>query len=450
MKKAKARELLLKRRAEARMEAESNRYRSYTYDMFMQSTGRELKEMERFGTWVDSAQRDGVYGFELENTGANEPQKTIIDETARPSQVLNFGSYGYLGLNTHPQVLDAAKDAIDRYGLGATSAPVMCGTFSIHRQFEQSLVDFFGLPDRAVSLFTSGYAVNVGAIQAFMNKGGAVVLDHEAHMSILEGARTSGAELHYFRHNDMEHLEQVLAKVCEPDRRVLVCTEGVYSSDGIYGKLDQIVALAKRYGAYTMVDEAHSVLVAGENGRGVAEELGVLQDIDLYIMTFSKGFSGIGGAVLCRKEIARYINWYAKCRMFSCALEPGVTAGMMKVLELASGSEGEQRRRQIRENATLLRAELDGVVDICDTQSWIVPVVYGSELKTLDVHSGLHAAGLDTGVLQFPAVPKDRSRFRLFATAAHSLEHCRQAADIVKRVATQHGFLSDQVVREAA
>ena len=445
-KKAQARLLLLKKKAQTRAQSAQQNYKGYTYDMFMQSAGKDPVEMQQFNNWVQSAKSDGLYGFELENVGANEPEKAVVNENNTEVQMLNFGSYGYLGLNTHPEVLNAAKEAIDQYGLGATSAPVMCGTFSIHREFERRLIDFFGLPDRGVSLFTSGYGVNVGVIQAFMNKGGAVVLDHEAHMSILEGARTSGAELHYFRHNDMDHLEDVLKEVCQPRRRVLVCTEGVYSSDGIYGKLDEIVALAKRYGAYTMVDEAHSVLVAGKHGRGVAEELGVLADIDLYIMTFSKGFSGIGGAVLAKKEITQYINWYAKCRMFSCALDPGVTGGMVKVLELASGQLGDERRQQIRANAAILRDRLQDQVDVCDTQSWIVPVIYGSELKTLEVHTKLHEKGLDTGVLQFPAVPKDRSRFRLFATAAHTPQHCERAADIVLNVAKECGFLRSEGV----
>ena len=291
-----------------------------------------------------------------------------------------------------------------------------------------------------MSLFTSGYGVNVGTIQAFMNKGGVVVLDHEAHMSILEGARTSSAEVRYFRHNDMEDRDDVLQTVSATDRRVLVCAEGVYSSDGTTGPLAAIVGLAKRYGAYTLVDEAHSVLVAGPTPRRGREQ-GVLDEIDLYVMTFSKGFSGIGGAVLARPEVARYINWYARCRMFSCALPPGVTGGMLAALEIAASADGgrpaaaapRQRRAAARRPRGPRRHLRLPLLD------------RAGGVRSRRPHPG-DPHGAPPGRPRhrragLPRRPRDRARFRLFATAHHSPEQCERAADIVKAVAAEHGFL---------
>ena len=215
----------------------------------------------------------------------------------------------------------------------------------------------------------------------------------------------------------MDHLEEILAAISDPYKRVLVCSEGVYSGDGDFGNVKEIVRIAKKHGAFTLVDEAHSVLVAGENGRGVCEQQGVLEDVDLYVMTFSKAFGGVGGALLAKKDVCQYVNWYAKCRMFSCALDPGVTAGMTKVLELAAGPEGRARRKRLIENADYLRDQLKDDVDLALSRSWIVTVVYGSDNMGLNLNDFLQRRGLDTSLMQFPAVPKNEARIRMFVTS---------------------------------
>ena len=319
--------------------------------------------------------------------------------------------------------------------------PVISGTYGIHRELEDGLLRFFNLPDRGVSLFSSGYSVNVGVIQAFAKPGSYILLDQAAHMSIVEGARTSGATLSYFRHNDMEHLEELLKATCDGYSRVLVCVEGVYSADGDFGNLSDTVKLAKQYGAYTLVNEAHSVLVAGETGRGVCEAQGVLESVDLYIMTFSKGFGGVGGALLAKKEICQYVNWYAKCRMFSCALDPAVTGGMVKALEIASSPEGARRRRQVAENAAHFRNLLRGKVNLGVSESWVVTVIFGKDINTLDVSNRLQHLGLDTSIMQFPAVPKNEARIRTFVSSEHTFSQVERAATIILEVAGLYGFL---------
>lgn len=416
-------------------------YLDYTYDMFLSSIDGEQSEAVRFASWVADVERDGLYPFEAPRLEAQYPRVRAERTDGTPLYLLNFSSYNYLGLGYHPEVIAAAKDALDRYGLGACSSPVQAGTLGLHRELEQRLVDFIGLPGRGVSLFSSGYGVNTGTISALIKRRHHVVIDKSAHMSILEGAQISRAHIHYFEHNDPDHLREVLAQIGPEAQRVLVCTEGVFSADGDFGRLEEVVEVAREHGAQVLVDEAHSFLVAGPNGRGVVEDAGVLDEVDYLVVTFSKALGGIGGALIARAEVARYVNWYARCRMFSCALGPAVTAGVTKALELAAGSEGDERRARVRSNAERLRSRLRGQVDIGRSRSWIVPVIYGSESDTILLADHLLRRGQEGSVMEFPAVPVNEARIRLFVTSEHEPAHIDACADNIVDAAKRFGFL---------
>lgn len=421
-------------------ESSGRDYETHTYDMFMRSTGIALSEMRRFSEWVEDATRDGVYGFESARQSAQTTEIESVRETGEPLNLLNFSSYNYLGLGYHPDVIDAAKSALDQFGLGASSSPVISGTFSLHQKFEEELLRFWGRPDCGVSLFSSGYGVNLGTISALIKPGGHVVLDRSAHMSLLEGAELSKGKISYFNHNDADDLERVLSQIQNGRSRILVCIEGIYSADGDCGRLKDLMRVARRYDAYVLVDEAHSMLLAGENGRGVCEQQDVIDQVDFVVMTFSKAFGGVGGAVIARKELTRYINWYARCRMFSCALDPAVTGGMIKSLELATSPLGQERRARLHANAEYFRSLLEPVVDIGPTRSWIVPVHFGDDRKTLRLNDYLQRNGLDTSIMQFPAVPKNEARIRMFVTSEHTHDQMNQAARIIIRAAEEFQF----------
>lgn len=415
-------------------------YYDYTYDMFIASADDEQSEAARFSAWIDAAQQDGVYAFETARQEAQLPSVRALRPDGTALELLNFSSYNYLGYATHPSVIAAAKDALDRYGLGAASSPVQAGTNQLHRELEQKLVDFIGLPDRGVSLFSSGYAVNTGTISALMKRRHHIVIDKSAHMSILEGAQLARSKVHYFEHNDAAHLKQILEQIAPTASRILVCTEGVFSADGDFGNLAEIVPLAKSFGAQVLVDEAHSFLMCGKQGRGVAEMQGVLDQVDYLVVTFSKALAGIGGALIAKRELTRYVNWYARCRMFSCALDPAMTAGVTRALELAAGSDGNDRRAQVDRNATQLRAALTGHVDIGRSKSWIVPVIYGPETDTIPLADWLQRNGLDGSCMSFPAVPVNEARIRLFVTSQHTEAQIARCAEIIRRAADAIGF----------
>ncbi|MFT3691607.1 MAG: pyridoxal phosphate-dependent aminotransferase family protein [Kofleriaceae bacterium] len=415
-------------------------YYDYTYDMFIASADGEQSEAARFSDWIDDATRDGVYAFETAREEAQQPFVRARRPDGTALELLNFSSYNYLGYATHPDVIAAAKDALDRYGLGAASSPVQAGTNLLHTGLEQKLIDVIGLPDRGVSLFSSGYAVNTGTISAVMKRRHHIVIDKSAHMSILEGAQLARSKVHYFEHNDAAHLKQILDELAPTKQRTLVVTEGVFSADGDFGKLSEIVPLAKSYGAQVLVDEAHSFLMCGTRGRGAAAMMGVLDQVDYLVVTFSKALAGLGGALIAKKEIARYVNWYARCRMFSCALDPAMTAGVTKALELASSSDGNDRRAHVDRNATLLRAQLAPDVDIGRSNSWIVPVIYGPETNTIPLADWLQRHGLDGSCMSFPAVPVNEARIRLFVTSQHTEAQITSCARIVRGAADAIGF----------
>jgi len=415
-------------------------YADRTYDMFMHSLACEHVESEHFFQWLEAVELDGAYSFETARQCAQDTEVALSRSNGEELTCLNFSAYNYLGYANHPAVIEAAKEALDRHGLGAGSSPVISGTFAIHKRLEHDLADFMGLPGRAVSLFSSGYGANTGTISAFVKRGHHVVLDRSVHMSILEGAQLSQATISWFEHNDPSSLETVLRGISADNTRILVCAEGVYSADGDFGRLRELVGVAKRFGAYVLVDEAHSILLTGENGRGVASAQDTLADVDLFVITFSKALGGVGGALIADERIARYVNWFARCRMFSCGLDPAVTGGIVKSLELARGSDGDQRRDRLRENAAYLRDRLAKRLTIGHSESWIVPVIYGSERLTVPVNNFLQREGLDGSIMQFPSVPKDGSRVRLFVSSEHTTGQMDRAADILERAADRFGF----------
>jgi 7-keto-8-aminopelargonate synthetase-like enzyme len=440
-KKRMLQELLDRRHTQSLQGSASSDYRRYTYDMFLNSVGAEPAEAQRFSKWIGDATRDGIYAFESARLGSQKTTVRLRRETGEELDVVNFSSYNYLGYSYHPEVIAAAKEALDHYGLGAASSPIISGTLGIHKQLEEKLAAFFRLQDRAVSLFSSGYGVNLGTISAFVKPGGYVVLDRSAHMSLLEGAQLSRANIRYFRHNDAGHLDELLRGIADGKTRILICMEGVYSADGDFGNLRDIVGVAKKYGAYTLVDEAHSMLLAGAHGRGACEAHGVLDLVDLIVITFSKSFAGVGGALVARKEIVQYVNWYARCRMFSCALDPAVTAGMTKVLGLVQNPDGAARRKRLIGNAAYMRELLKERVNIGTSESWIVTVYYGDERMTLPLNDFMQREGLDTSIMQFPAVPKNESRIRIFVTSEHTMEQIDRAVSIIFKAADKFGFI---------
>ncbi|MEC7820908.1 MAG: aminotransferase class I/II-fold pyridoxal phosphate-dependent enzyme, partial [Candidatus Neomarinimicrobiota bacterium] len=380
------------------------------------------------------------YTFETPHLTPQDPEISVRRIHGDEHDLVNFSSYNYLGYANHPEVIQAAKDALDKFGLGATGSPVLNGTFDVHKQLEDALTNFYGQEGYGVSLFSSGYGANIGVVSSYIHKGDYVVLDHSSHASLIDGAVMSQGTVKLFRHNDAEFLEKILKRISKENRRILVCVEGVYSTDGDYGNLKDLVAVSKKYGASILVDEAHSLLIAGKTGKGAVEEFDVLSEVDLVIGTFSKSFGGVGGCVYAKKELINYMNYYARSRMFSCALDPAVTGGILKALELAAGPDGDQKRKRIIENADYLRSLLKDKVDIGTSQSWVIPIIFGDERKSLPLGDYLMRLGYDFSIMMFPAVKKNKSIIRAFVTSEHTKEQLDGCAEALIQASKEYKF----------
>jgi len=426
----------------SKKETKKNRplFTEFTLDMFSRSSGRSHSEIKQFNQWRDEIIEADKYTFETPHLTPQDPEISVRRIHGDEHDLVNFSSYNYLGYANHPEVIQAAKDALDKFGLGATGSPVLNGTFDVHKQLEDALTNFYGQEGYGVSLFSSGYGANIGVVSSYIHKGDYVVLDHSSHASLIDGAVMSQGTVKLFRHNDAEFLEKILKRISKENRRILVCVEGVYSTDGDYGNLKDLVAVSKKYGASILVDEAHSLLIAGKTGKGAVEEFDVLSEVDLVIGTFSKSFGGVGGCVYAKKELINYMNYYARSRMFSCALDPAVTGGILKALELAAGPDGDQKRKRIIENADYLRSLLKDKVDIGTSQSWVIPIIFGDERKSLPLGDYLMRLGHDFSIMMFPAVKKNKSIIRAFVTSEHTKEQLDGCAEALIQASKEYKF----------
>ena len=415
-------------------------YTEFTLDMFSRSSGKNHSEIKQFNQWRDDIIKADKYTFETPHLTPQTPEISVRRIHGDEHDLVNFSSYNYLGYANHPDVIEAAKEALDTFGLGATGSPLLNGTFDIHKKLENSLTSFFGQEGYGVSLFSSGYGANIGVVSSYIHKGDYVVLDHSSHASLIDGAVMSQGTVKLFRHNDAEFLERILKRISKENRRILVCVEGVYSTDGDYGNLKDIVTVSKNYGASILVDEAHSLLIAGKTGKGVVEDFDVLADVDLLIGTFSKSFGGIGGCGYAKNDLINYMNYYARSRMFSCALDPAVTGGIIKALELASGTDGDQKRKRIIDNSDYLRSLLKDKVDIGTSQSWVIPIIFGDERKSLPLGDYLMKRGYDFSIMMFPAVKKNKSIIRAFVTSEHTKEQLKGCAEALIDASKEFDF----------
>jgi 8-amino-7-oxononanoate synthase len=351
-----------------------------------------------------------------------------IDGSRR--EVINMTSYNYLGLSSHPEVIQAAKDALDRYGLGASGAPLLSGTFDLHVEFARRVAEFKQKED--CLLYSSGLGGNVGAIQGLLRKGDMFVLDERCHKSLVDGGTLSGAKMLFFSHNDPASLEAMLEK-CK-GKRVLVAFEGVYSMDGDLVRLPEIMEVCKHYQAATYIDEAHSTLMFGPNGRGVAEHFGLEHEVGVSFGTLSKSFGAVGGFVCSNAAIIAYLKGYSSPWNFSCAPSPPVVAGAMKALEVAT-RDSRLRDTLWANTAYLKKGLLDLKLDLGQSESQVIPIIIGaSGEKLFQFAYEIQKRGLFLQPVDFPAVPADSRRFRISVSSQFTKEQMDTALTIIEDV----------------
>jgi glycine C-acetyltransferase len=369
---------------------------------------------------------DMVSLYEPSLLGAPEPRVDLeIDN--QPHPVINLSSYNYLGLAKHPETIAAAQETLATYGTGACGSPILSGMTDLHRRLETQMSAFLGR--EATMLFNSGFSGAMGTLSGLLQKGDVAILDSKCHMSLIDGALLSKARVEFFEHNNPEALDGVLRR--HEGKRRLIAVEGVYSMDGDMADLPVLLDVAEQHGVGVLIDEAHSILACGENGRGVVEHYGVEGRVALQYGTFSKGFAGIGGFTSGNADTLDYLRCYAHPYHFSCALPPAVVAALSKALEVATRDNS--LREKLRENSEYFRTQLHNLgLDTGASTSQVIPIIIGANRMLLyDLCAEMRERGLFLVPVDFPAVPEDQVRFRASVTAAHTRADLDEALNII-------------------
>src|SRR6184192_821263 len=368
---------------------------------------------------------------------ASADARTTIDYGGKPQQVINLCSYNYLGLANHPEVIAAAQEALTTHGMGACGAPILSGMTDLHRELERRVAQFLGRED--AMLFNSGFGGALGTISGLLRKSDLAILDNRSHLSLRDGAVLSRCRAEKFEHNDPDSLETALSR--QRGRRCLVIVEGIYSMDGDFGKLKELIDVAESHDASVFIDEAHSMLGCGDHGRGAAEHFGVEDRVPLVYGTFSKAFGALGGFVAGSKETLQYLRFYAHPYVYSCALPPVVIAAILKALEI--GTSQPELRAQLWENADYFHAQLrDLGLDTGASTTYVMPIVIGDRERMYRLGHELRRRGLWVAPVDYPAVRQDRICFRACVTAKHTRGDLDEAlnilADTLVPAALQH------------
>jgi 8-amino-7-oxononanoate synthase len=340
-------------------------------------------------------------------------------------EVLLFCSNHYLGLANHPELVAASREASARFGTSAASSRLISGHMRVHREFEERIAEWKGL--EAGLAFSTGYQANIGAITALTGPDDVVLSDELNHASIIDATRLSKARTQVFGHNDMDQLEGLL-KSSEPARRVIVVTEAVFSMDGDLAPLAEIVTLSKRYGAWVMVDEAHSVGIFGKHGAGLADELGLSSEIDVHVGTLGKALGSFGAYVAGSRRLVDLLVNRARPFIFTTGLPPAAVAAGAAAISICQ-REPERAaglRRRVRALAERLRR---AGLDVPEAQSQILPVRIGDSGRTVAAMNALLDAGVYVAAIRPPTVAPGTSRLRLSVMATHTEAQLERAAE---------------------
>ena len=364
----------------------------------------------------------GLYKSELEIT---TPQGAHVDVTGR-GELLNLCGNNYLGLANHPAIVEAAHEALDRWGYGMASVRFICGTQALHRELEERLSEFLGTDDTI--LYSSCFDANGGLFEALLDENDAVISDQLNHASIIDGIRLCKARRLRYANGDMDELEARLEEAAGSRHR-LIATDGVFSMDGYLAQLDRICELAERHDALVMVDDSHAVGVVGPGGRGTPEHHGVVERVDILTGTLGKAIGGAsGGYVSGRREIVELLRQRSRPYLFSNSVAPPVVAASVRALELIETSA--ELRDRLRDNTAHFRTRMTELgFDVLAGEHPIVPVMIGDEVTAAAFSARLVELGVYAVSFSFPVVPRRTARIRTQMSAAHTVADLDFAAD---------------------
>ena len=384
---------------------------------------------------LQTIEANGLFKKERIITSAQGAEITVNGET-----VLNFCANNYLGLSSHPEVIQAAKDTLDSHGFGMSSVRFICGTQDIHKTLEKKIADFYGTEDTI--LYAAAFDANGGVFEPLLGEQDCIISDSLNHASIIDGVRLCKAARYRYENSNMEDLEQQLIKATEAGTRFkLIVTDGVFSMDGLVAPLDKICDLADKYDALVMVDECHAAGFIGATGKGTLEAKGVMGRVDIITGTLGKALGGaMGGYTTAKKEIIEILRQRSRPYLFSNSLAPAIVGASIKVFELLE--KDTSLRDQLEWNTNYFKAGLRKAgIDFIDGDSAIVPVMlYDAKLSQIMAEELLKKGIYVIGFF-FPVVPKDKARIRVQLSAAHTQEHLDKAIAAFTEVAKNLGII---------
>ncbi len=367
------------------------------------------------------------------------PQSALINTTLG-KEVLNFCANNYLGLSSHPEVIQAAKEAIDTHGFGMSSVRFICGTQDIHKKLEQEIARFVGQEDAI--LYAAAFDANGGLFEPLLDERDAIISDMLNHASIIDGIRLCKAARYRYENNNMEDLEQKLREAqSKGARRILIATDGVFSMDGIIASIDKICDLADQYGAMVMVDDCHATGFVGKTGRGSAEHNNAFGRVDIITGTFGKALGGAsGGFTAAKKEIVELLRQKSRPYLFSNTLAPSIVGASIRVLELLTAST--HLRDKLEKNTQLFRKGMtEAGFDIIPGVHAITPVMLYDAPLAQKFASRLLEEGIYVIGFFFPVVPKEKARIRVQISAGHETEHIHRAVEAFTKVGKELGVI---------
>jgi glycine C-acetyltransferase len=357
-------------------------------------------------------------------------------------RVINLASNNYLGLANHPRLVEAAIEATKKYGVGSGAVRTIAGTMRIHMELEEKIARFKNV--EACVVFQSGFTANAGTVSSVLGREDFILSDELNHASIIDGARLSRAKIKVIRHKDMKHAEELLQEVAtEPGRKLLI-TDGVFSMDGDIGPVDKLCALAEKYGAIMMVDDAHASGVLGRNGRGSVDHFNCHGRVDIQVGTLSKAIGSLGGYVCGSRDLIDYLYHRARPFLFSTSHPPSVAASCIAAFDLLE--EEPERIDRLWENARYLKKGLaEAGFDVGGrttpaSESPITPIIIGDGAKTMEFSRQLFDAGVMATGIAFPTVPEGKARIRAIVSSEHTRAQLDEALDRFNKIGKKLGI----------
>ncbi len=379
---------------------------------------------------------------EIKEAGLYKSERIIISaqdaviKISTGQEVINFCANNYLGLSNHPEVIQAAKDAMDTHGYGMSSVRFICGTQDIHKELEQKIADFYGFEDTI--LYAACFDANGGVFEPLLDKEDAIISDSLNHASIIDGVRLCKAARYRYENNNMDELEARLKEANDAGaRHKIIVTDGVFSMDGIVASLDKICDLADKYDAMVMVDECHATGFIGKTGKGTLELKNVLDRVDIVTGTLGKAMGGaMGGYTTAKKEIIEILRQRSRPYLFSNSLAPAIVGASLKVFDLLENDTS--LRDKLEWNTNYFRKGMEAAdFDLVGADAAIVPVMLYDAKLSQDMANALLEEGIYVIGFFFPVVPKGKARIRVQLSAAHSQEHIDKAITAFTKVGKQ-------------